>query len=153
MNKTNNILLVASSGGHFSAMLRLEDYWKNRNRSWVIFPQSSSHKKLQNEKLYKAFYPTNRNLPNLIKNLFLAYAVIQKENPNVIITTGAGVGVPFIIMGKLFHKKCIFVESLTRVTNLSLSAKLCMPFLDECIVQWPSLKNRHNKKIIFLGVD
>ena len=38
--------------------------------------------------------PTNRNIPNLLRNLRLAARVLREERPAAILTTGAGVAVP-----------------------------------------------------------
>ncbi|MEM7715539.1 MAG: UDP-N-acetylglucosamine--LPS N-acetylglucosamine transferase, partial [Cyanobacteria bacterium P01_A01_bin.68] len=49
------------------------------------------------------------------------------------------VAVPFIAIGKLLGAKTVFVESITRVKTLSLSAKLVRPCLDALYVHWPQL--------------
>jgi UDP-N-acetylglucosamine:LPS N-acetylglucosamine transferase len=61
----------------------------------------------------------------------------------VIISTGAGVAVPFLILGRLFGCKTVFIESITRINTLSLSAKLVLPFLSVLYVQWPQLQTRY----------
>ena len=39
-----------------------------------------------------------------------------------------------------FQLRTIFVESWARVTTLSLSGKLLLPFVDRFLVQWPALE-------------
>ncbi|PYH99174.1 glycosyltransferase family protein [Aspergillus ellipticus CBS 707.79] len=41
-----------------------------------------------------------------------------------------------------FQLRTIFVESWARVTTLSLSGKLLLPFADRFLVQWPALKGK-----------
>lgn len=41
-----------------------------------------------------------------------------------------------------FQLRTIFVESWARVTTLSLSGKLLLPFVDRFLVQWPGLEGR-----------
>ena len=100
---------------------------------------------LSAEKTYTGYYPTNRNLLNLIKNLFLAMKVLKREKPDVIISTGAGVGVAFICIGFLMGIKSIYIESVTRVRSLSLTAKLVYPIVGSLLVQWPELAQKYNK--------
>jgi UDP-N-acetylglucosamine:LPS N-acetylglucosamine transferase len=100
---------------------------------------------LQDYPVYWAYAPTNRNIPNLWRNFVLAAQVLLKERPQLILSTGAGVAVPFIILGKLLGCKTVFVESFTRVEALSLSARLAQPFLDVIYVQWEQLKQRYAK--------
>ncbi|MEB3192725.1 MAG: PssD/Cps14F family polysaccharide biosynthesis glycosyltransferase [Snowella sp.] len=137
------ILLVCSSGGHFKALEQIHDFWLGHDRSWVTFKTSTTSKELEEEKVYWAFSPTNRNLPNLLRNLGLAWKIVHQERPDLILTTGAGVAVPFIIVGKLMGSQTVFVESITRIKQLSLSARLVLPFLDILYVQWPQLKARY----------
>ena len=95
------------------------------------------------ERVYWAYSPTNRNLPNLIRNLGLAWYVINKESPDLVLSTGAGVAVPFLILAKLKGIKTAFIESFTRVKELSLSARLVLPFLDALYVQWEQLQVKY----------
>ena len=61
----------------------------------------------------------------------------------MVLTTGAGVAVPFLAIGKVLGAKAVFVESITRVRTLSLSAKLLRPCLDAIFVHWPQLLQRY----------
>ena len=137
------ILLVCSTGGHFKALQQLHSFWSQYDHCWVTFRTSSTEIALKNQTVYWAYSPTNRNLPNLIRNCVLAWQVIGRERPQLILSTGAGVAVPFIILGKLLGTKTFFVESFTRVKELSLSARLVLPLLDKIYVQWEPLKNKY----------
>ena len=139
------ILLVSSSGGHFQALQRLERFWGKHECSWVTFKATSSENilKKNGKKVYWAYSPTTRNLLNLIRNFILALQVINKESPDLVISTGAGVAVPFIICAKLKGIETVFIESFTRVKELSLSARLLLPFLDSLYVQWEQLKAKY----------
>jgi len=139
------VLLVASTGGHFQAMQKLRLFWENHNCCWVTFRTPETQEILQDYPVYWAYAPTNRNIPNLWRNFVLASQVLLKERPQLILSTGAGVAVPFIILGKLLGCKTVFVESFTRVEALSLSARLAQPFLDVIYVQWEQLKQRYAK--------
>lgn len=133
-------MLVCSSGGHLYAMSQLEPFWADYERVWVTFSCSSSRASLQDERVIWAWGPTNRNLLNFLRNFILAMQVLHREKPELIISTGAGVAVPFMIIGKLLGAKTIFIESITRVEQLSLSARLVLPFLDSLYVHWPKLR-------------
>lgn len=137
------VLLVCSSGGHFKGLQQLRPFWENHQRVWVTFRTATTEASLIGENVYWAHSPTNRNLPNLFKNLLLAFQVIAKTRPQLILSTGAGVAVPFLIIGKLFGSQIVFVESVTRIHTLSLSARLVLPFLNVLYVQWPQLQARY----------
>jgi len=74
-------------------------------------------------------------LRGAISSIYLA----STEKPDIIITTGAGAVVFFCIFAKLFGAKLIYIESMAKVENPTLSAKMLYPFADLFIVQWPSL--------------
>ena len=139
------VLLISSTGGHFQAMLRLHPFWRKHDCCWVTFQTASTELILNGEKVYWAHSPTNRNIPNLIRNFWLAFQVIRQERPQLILSTGAGVAVPFIIVAKLAGIRTAFIESFTRVQELSLSAKLVLPFLDVVYVPWEQIAAKYSK--------
>ncbi len=119
------ILLVTSSGGHFQLMWTLARYWERfPRRLWATSENKTTRTMLKRENVVWAHHPTIRNIPNLIRNKVLAYRTIRQYRPDVILTTGAGVGVPFLIVGTFMGCETAFVESMTRVCDLSLSAKM-----------------------------
>ena len=130
------ILLVGSSGGHLSHLYMLKPTWRQFDRVWVTFDKEDARSMLKNEKMYSCYYPTNRNLKNLIKNTFVALRVLIKEKPDVIISSGAAVAVPFFYLGKLMRKKLIYVEVFDRIDKPTLTGRLVYPIVDEFIVQW-----------------
>lgn len=136
-------MLVCSAGGHFRAIQELRPFWSSHERVWVTFQTASSEATLTSETAYWAWSPTNRHLPNLIRNYSLAWNLLLKEQPDLVISTGAGIAVPFLVLAKLLGKQTIFIESITRVEQLSLSARLALPFLDEIYVHWPQLQARY----------
>jgi beta-1,4-N-acetylglucosaminyltransferase len=138
------LLLISSSGGHFAAMQRLSPFWLRHTRTWVTFHSPSTEQHLVQETVYWAYGPTNRHFGNLLRNLWLAVWILPKERPDIVLTTGAGVAVPFLWLAKLLGSRGIFVESLTRVTELSLSARLVLPCA-EVYVQWSELQTRYPK--------
>jgi UDP-N-acetylglucosamine:LPS N-acetylglucosamine transferase len=137
------ILLVSSTGGHFKALCQLGAFWEQHEHCWVTFKTSTTEMTLEGENVNWAFGPTNRNIPNLIRNLFLAGKVILQERPDLVLSTGAGVAVPFIILAKILGKKTAFIESFTRVKELSLSARLALLFLDKIYVHWSQLQTKY----------
>ncbi|AFY27557.1 glycosyltransferase [Cyanobium gracile] len=145
------VLLVCSSGGHFKALQQLREFWQPHPHLWVSFRTPTTETALQAERVRWAYSPTNRNLPNLWRNLLLAVRVLREERPTLILTTGAGVAVPFVLLGKLFGCRTVFIESVTRIHTLSLSARLVRPFLDVLYVHWPRLQARYPRAELVQG--
>ena len=97
--------------------------------------------------MYKCYYPTNRNVKNLIRNTFLALRILLKEKPDLIISSGAAVAVPFFYLGKLFGAKTIYIEVFDRIDAPTLTGKLVYPVTDKFIVQWEEMKKVYPKAI------
>jgi beta-1,4-N-acetylglucosaminyltransferase len=139
------LALIASSGGHLYQLYSLREFWGDREHFWISFPTEDAKYLLSSEKVFWAYYPTNRNIRNLVKNLLLALKILRRERPNALMSTGAGVAVPFIIMGRFLGIKTLYLESITRYEELSLSARLVYPFVDTLLVQWPDLTKKYKK--------
>jgi beta-1,4-N-acetylglucosaminyltransferase len=144
-NREPTVLLVASSGGHLVELLELASAYDRGSRRWVTFDKLDAHVLLAGESVVYAYSPTNRNIGNLIRNALLAFRVLARLRPDAVITTGAGVGVPFIYAARLLGIKAIYVESLARIEKLSLSGRLVYPMTSHFFVQWPELADRYRK--------
>lgn len=141
------ICLVGSSGGHLTHLYLLKPFWKDKERFWVTFDKEDTRSILGNETFYPCHYPTNRNLKNLIKNTVLAFNILRKERPDVIISSGAAVAVPFFYLGKLFGAKTVYIEVFDRIDAPTLTGKIVYPVTDKFIVQWEEMKKVYPKAI------
>ena len=136
---------MASSGGHLAELLELAGEYQRESRHWVTFDRPDARLLLAGESLDYAYSPTNRHVGNLIRNTFLAFGLVARLRPDAVITTGAGVGVPFVYAARALGKRAIYVESLARINRLSLSGRLVYPVASHFFVQWPELADRHRK--------
>ena len=150
--KSNKVCLVGSSGGHLTHLYLLKPFWEEKDRFWVTFGKEDAKSILENEKMYECYFPTNRNIKNLIKNTFLAIKIIMKEKPKLIISSGAGVAVPFFYIGKIFGTKTIFIEVFDRIDKPTITGKLVYPVADIFIVQWEEMKKVYPKAINLGGI-
>lgn len=146
------VCLVGSSGGHLTHLYLLKKFWEKEERFWVTFDKQDAQSILKEERMYPCHYPTNRNLWNLIRNTFLSISILFKEKPDVIISSGAAVAVPFFYLGKLMGKKTIYLEVFDRIDSPTLTGKLVYPVTDKFIVQWEELKEIYPKAINLGGI-
>ncbi|CAN1211850.1 Sugar transferase [Tumidithrix helvetica PCC 7403] len=150
------LMLVCSSGGHFRYMQSLKAFWEDfKDRSWVTFRTGVNERELEDSRRFWAHSPTNRNIPNLIRNLFLAFNVVRRQRPDLVISTGAGVAVPFLLIAKWFcRSRVVFIESKTRIKDLSLSARILMRLrsLDLIIVRSREIANIYHQ-VVYIPVS
>jgi beta-1,4-N-acetylglucosaminyltransferase len=142
-NQTD-VLLVCSSGGHLLELSALREAWEGRTRVWVTFDKSDARSLLRDETVVFARWPTERNVPNLFRNLVLAWRVMSRFKPHVVISTGAGIAVPFSWVAKLRGANVVYIESLARIDSPSLSCRLLRPVAQRIYVQWPELAESYD---------
>ena len=97
------------------------------------------------ETLIPCYYPTNRSLKALAINSLLAWKTIRRERPDLIVSTGAAVAVPFFYIGKLFGAKTVYIEVFDRIDKPTLTGRLVYPITDKFIVQWEEMKQVYPK--------
>jgi len=130
------ILLVGSSGGHLAQLLALRPWWTHRVRQWVTFRTPDAESVLADEVVTWAYYPTTRNIPNLLRNTVLAGRVLRRSRPEAIVSTGAGVALPFFVFGRLLRIPTVYIEVYDRIDSRTMTARLCRPFTTRMLVQW-----------------
>ena len=146
------ICLVGSSGGHLIQLYQLEKWWRNHDRFWVTFDKQDSRSLLIDEETYWCYHPTNRNIKNLIKNTYLAFKILLKEKPDIIISTGAASAIPFFYLGKLFGCKTIYIEVFDRIDLPTVTGKIVYPITDKFILQWEEQKRFYPKGEVLGGI-
>ena len=142
------LCLVCSSGGHLIQLHLLRSWWSKYNRFWVTFKKEDALSLLEDEKVYYGYFPTTRNIKNLIRNTLLAVKILTKERPNIIISTGAGIAVPFFYLGKLLKAKLIYVEVYDRISSPTLTGKVVCPITDIFVLQWEKQKKFYPKGVV-----
>lgn len=131
------MVLVCSPGGHLQQMLALRPAWEGLERVWVTLEGPDVSHLLAEEDVLYGHGPTNRSLLNLFRNIGFAWRTLGRTEADVVLSTGAGLAVPFFVLARLRRRRTVYVESLTRSAGLSLSGRLVYPFARAFFVQWP----------------
>ena len=123
----------------------LKPFWQDKERFWVTFDKEDARSLLKGEKLYPAYYPSNRSIRALVSNTIRAIKILRQERPDLIISSGAAPAIPFFYVGKLLGMKTIYIEVFDRIDAKTMSGKICYPVSDRFIVQWEEMKNLYPK--------
>lgn len=144
----SKICIPTSSGGHLTQMRMLLPIFDSASdRFWVTFDKDDANSALAGERVYHCFFPTNRNVKNALRNTALAVKVLRKERPNLIVSSGAAVAVPFFVIGKIFGAKTVYVEVFDRIDAPTLTGKIIRHFADLFIVQWPEMESVYPRSV------
>jgi UDP-N-acetylglucosamine:LPS N-acetylglucosamine transferase len=131
------VALVGSSGGHLTHLLALREFWEPLDRFWVTFDTPDAVSRLAGERTYWCHHPTNRNIPNLIRNTWLTLRVLRRERPDAIVSSGAAVAVPFFWLGRLlFRTRTVYIEVIDRIDSPTLTGRLVRPVATGVLLQW-----------------
>ncbi|WP_255993618.1 PssD/Cps14F family polysaccharide biosynthesis glycosyltransferase [Clostridium perfringens] len=135
------VCFIASSGGHFEQIMMLKPLMK-KHKSFVV-TEKTNYLVNTDEYIYY-LKQVNRHeikfIPLMILNTLKSLKIFLKEKPDIIISTGALSVIPMCIIGKVFRKKIIFIESFAKITSPTLTGKLVYKFADQFYIQWESLR-------------
>ncbi len=129
--------LIYSSGGHYAEIKRALAGINFPHSYHVTFTIDSQAAQVDSVDRRIFITHPRRQATRLLKNTWESFLILLRERPRLIISTGADVAVPTIILGKLlFRCRVIFIESAGDITP-TLTGRIVYPFTDLFIVQWP----------------
>jgi exopolysaccharide biosynthesis glucuronosyltransferase PssD len=141
INKTdrrNKVLAVASSGGHWSQLLRVMPALAPCEVVFVTVLKSYCLEVPQNH----VYVVNDANRWNKLRLLTLAIRIawiVGKERPDVVLSTGAAPGYFALLFGRLFGAKTVWIDSITNIERLSMAGQLVGKHADLWLTQWPHL--------------
>ena len=150
--KKKKICFTASSGGHTTEILRLQQLTEDYD---YIYIMEETPKKEEDDKRYYIKQVNRRELKSIVYFLYLfvlSWKILRRERPDYVISTGAMCTFPVCFVGKLLGIKIIYIESFARVYSLSATGRFVYCFADVFIVQWKELIRNYPKAIYCGGL-
>jgi UDP-N-acetylglucosamine transferase subunit ALG13 len=134
------IYFAASAGGHLDLLEELEgQLLDGAQRVWVT-SDTKRGRAIGRERGRAVLLPEyGRNPARLIANVAGALRTVLGERPRVVVTSGAGVVVPFCVLARLFGARLVYIETMARILGPSRTARLLSRLARSTIVQWPEL--------------
>jgi UDP-N-acetylglucosamine:LPS N-acetylglucosamine transferase len=160
--------IVCSPGGHLTEALSVLEAFQGHDCFLAIqdFPTVKKFNPPQFKKTYHLRLLFNYGLGirigpsrylwlgvylTLLSNMVELIRIFAREKPDVLFSTGAEIAIPAFYIGKfLFGAKLLFLESITRIKDISLGGKTILPIVDLFLVQWQDLAEKY-KKAKFIG--
>ncbi len=137
----NKILVIASAGGHLTQAMCATSTCEH---VYLV----SNKKNIHSDKIKRFFkiLDTQHNPFIHFVNLFFALYVICIVRPKSILSTGGPIVLPFALIAKFLPIKFIYLDTLSRVVELSNTGKLIKKYklYDEFFTQWASMAHEHN---------
>lgn len=149
MSHSLKLLVVLGDGGHTAEIVRLvELLGPSYDYHYVVTSSDriSENKLTIQGPVYRIMYVRAKDDKvwqaawKLVYSFWQAVWVLGRVRPDVVLGSGPAVMVPVAVLGKLSGAKVIFVETASRVTELSLTGKIMLKVADLFFVQWEQLQ-------------
>lgn len=135
------LLAVASGGGHWIQLLRLAPAFTGCRVVFVTV-QEAYRTDVKEHQFYSIPDATRHTKVRLIWTAFKLFWIVCKENPDVVVSTGAAPGYLAIVIGNLLRARTIWVDSVANVEELSMSGRLAGRYAHLWLTQWPHLATK-----------
>ena len=135
---TNRVVGISSSGGHLSELQSAIPDSLLKNITYITAKDGRSQEDLKGLNHLFIIEPNGVKWKygyNFIQTFFL-FLIMR---PSVVISTGSGIVVPYLLFSKFFGSKIIFIESGARIYSASRTGKFMYRYADKFFVQYESL--------------
>ncbi len=150
MNGKRKICLISSHGGHLRELLAATE--KVSGEKYVVTHRTTNTEEILVAAKHYFILDPHRSLLKFACNFLQSLNHIFRERPDVIISTGAGIAIPSILLGKyLLKSKLIFIESAANVVSPSKTGRFLYNRSDLFLIQWPAMK-QHYPRAIYCGL-
>jgi UDP-N-acetylglucosamine--N-acetylmuramyl-(pentapeptide) pyrophosphoryl-undecaprenol N-acetylglucosamine transferase len=152
------ICLAGSGGGHLRQLLDLEPVWSRFDHFFVTEDSAIGRDLAESHRVY--FVPhyavgqarlgrPDKLLRGGVSNWAQSVAIVRRERPDIVITTGAAAVFGVAAVAKLVGAKLILIESFARFDGPSKFARIVRRLANETIVQSLPLKERWPEAHLF----
>jgi UDP-N-acetylglucosamine:LPS N-acetylglucosamine transferase len=142
-----DVLIISSPGGHsVQASIIYSVFKDDCNVDVEHFIAGNEFREIKDDNF--KINDCNFNTPLscffcLIRSIYM----FSKLKPKIVISTGAAPGCIFLLVSRCFGSKCIWVDSIANIKNLSLSGRIAQFFCNDIFTQWEHLSSKRIKYI------
>jgi UDP-N-acetylglucosamine--N-acetylmuramyl-(pentapeptide) pyrophosphoryl-undecaprenol N-acetylglucosamine transferase len=149
--------LIASLGGHLELLERVAPAFEGMRRVWITSEGArAASLRARGEEV--------RTLPRLDRSqrspaaLVAGIRLAVRERPTLVVTSGAGLAIPFSLTARAMGARLVFLETMARVTSGSLTGRVLSRVAADVLVQWPELRAQYPRAricrpLLLEGVD
>ncbi|MGY5882439.1 glycosyltransferase [Modestobacter lacusdianchii] len=139
--------LIASLGGHLELLHALAPALSDRSRVWITSEGSRADSLRRSGETVRVLPRLDRGSLRL-STLAAGVVLALRERPSLVVTSGAGLAVPFAVTARMLGARLVFVETMARVTTGSMSGRILSRLGADVIVQWPDLRRVYPRAVV-----
>lgn len=139
--RNGKVLFCSSAGGHYTELLQLETLIKKYN-GVVITEKTQISAETKFPTKYLPYSSRNEGFKYIFKYFYvclLSVVYFIQVRPKVIISTGVHSTIPLCLLGWLFRRKVIYIETVAVVNTPTMTGKFMHKIASEFYVQWEEL--------------
>ncbi|MBO0589173.1 PssD/Cps14F family polysaccharide biosynthesis glycosyltransferase [Sporosarcina sp. E16_8] len=139
-------VLISSTGGHWTQLNEIYSKSKDKTKISLITEKNDSNKTRNDILFLKQQDRKNKEfIFTFIYNVILSLYYVMKIRPDIVVSTGAGSVLPFLIFSKLFGARVVFIESFAKIHTPTITGRIVYKFADHFYVQWPTMLEKYPK--------
>lgn len=132
------LLAVASGGGHWIELLRLQQAFFGWDVAYVsVFEDYVSA--VSGARYYTVPDASRFEKLAFVKVFAKAVRVMMRERPDAIITTGSAPMLSFMLLGRLIGARTLWIDSIAQAEQMSLSGRIARYIAHRTVSQWPDV--------------
>ena len=138
------LLLVSSSGGVLLDLLALEPWWRGHRTTWAVIRAADTESALRGQDV-RWIRECRAARPDRLLLTFVraGHALLRSVRPDLVVSAGSGVAVPFFILSRLLGIPCIWISTLNIIATPGRADRLCSRLASAVVVQRETLLQTH----------
>lgn len=119
-------LLVATAGGHIDELYELaaHDDENAGEQLWVTSKTPQTRSLLEHKEVAWVRPVGSRQVLEMLKSVPEAWSILRQRRPARVMSTGAAMAIPYLILARLLRIECVYAESATRLSGPSVAGRV-----------------------------
>jgi UDP-N-acetylglucosamine:LPS N-acetylglucosamine transferase len=132
------LLALASGGGHWVQLQRLRPAFEEFETAYVSMFDSYAEQ-VEGSRYYVVPDASRFELKSFMPVFAKAIAILLKERPRAIVTTGSAPMLVFILLGRLIGARTLWIDSIANSERMSTSGRMAKKLAHRVVSQWPEV--------------
>ncbi|GIF20763.1 hypothetical protein Ate02nite_34930 [Paractinoplanes tereljensis] len=140
------MVIVSGSGGVLLDTLALRPWWQRHDTSWVAVPAADTEIALAG--LPVTWQADPPGWPHTVAAVWRAYHHLRRSRPDLLVSAGRRLTVPYFLAARLRRVPAVFVETLTQTSTPCGTARLSARLARVVLVQRPDRVTAHRDAVL-----
>ena len=117
-------LMVATAGGHIDELHELAGRADGLDHRWVTSRTAQTVSLLAGRSATWVRPVGSRQVWAMLRSVPEAWSILRRHRPDLVMTTGAAIAVPYLVIARLHGIESVYVESATRLVGPSVTGRI-----------------------------